>query len=166
MPRRATLFPQIHLCRQRRPSPVSHPVLRWDPFNMETTLDVAVYHPIDRRDPHHWAIHITTPRRTSTLHQIHDDIGGRGYYVAPICWNIRPQRARSHRVSIFIGRIPWGALNRVRRLIQRSQVNNSSWTWNCQAWVVEIIRGLERLGHLQVRERGLMRLLQLREHWQ
>jgi hypothetical protein len=115
---------------------------------METTLDVAIYHPIDHHDPHHWAIHITTPRRTSTLHQIHDDIGGRGYYVAPIRWNIRPQRAHLHRVSIFIGRIPWYALNRVRRLIQRWQVNNSSRTWNCQEWVVEIVEGVSAFGVL------------------
>jgi hypothetical protein len=68
--------------------------------------------------------------------------------VAPIRWNIRPQRAHLHRVSIFIGRIPWYALNRVRRLIQRWQVNNSSRTWNCQEWVVEIVEGVSAFGVL------------------
>ena len=46
------------------------------------------------RNPHHWAIHITSPTRRSTLHQAHDEIGGRGYYVANERCGARPSRAR------------------------------------------------------------------------
>ncbi|OTA54208.1 hypothetical protein K449DRAFT_439617 [Hypoxylon sp. EC38] len=75
------------------------------PHNIDTTLDVAIYRPIDPRDPHHWAIAITSPTHRKSVHQIHDDIGGRGYYVADARWRIRPNRARLFRVSVFIGRI-------------------------------------------------------------
>ena len=114
----------------------------------------ARYRPTDTRDPHHWAIHIITPRRCSSTHQVHDDVGGRCYYVAPPRFNIRPQRARLHRVSIFVGRIPWYHLNRVHRMIQRWRVDNRSPTWNCQSWVMEIILELRRRGWLVVRRAG------------
>jgi hypothetical protein len=58
------------------------------PANLETTFDVVLYRPTDRRDPHHWAIHVTSPTHRSTIHQVHDDIGGRGYYVAGVPYGV------------------------------------------------------------------------------
>ena len=37
------------------------------PDNMDTTFRVILYHPTDRRDPRHWAIHVTSPTHRSTI---------------------------------------------------------------------------------------------------
>jgi hypothetical protein len=166
MPRQIQFPMTLRVSRRRTFSPPNSPISSYHPANLETTLDVAVYRPTDTRDPHHWAIHIITPRRGSRTYQVHDDVGGRGYYVAPPRFNIRPQRARLHRVSIFVGRIPWYHLNRVRRMIQRWRVDNRSTTWNCQSWVMGIILELRRRGWVAVRRRALERLARGREYWQ
>lgn len=166
MPRQIQFPRTLRVSRRRTFSPPNSPISPFHPANLETTLDVAVYRPTDCRDPHHWAMHITTPRRGSSTHQVHDDVGGRGYYVALPRFNIRPHRARLHRVSIFVGRIPWYHLNRVRRMIQRWRVNNTSTIWNCQSWVMEIILELRRRRWLVVRRRALERLVGGREYWQ
>lgn len=139
---------------------------------MATTLDVAVYHPfIDEdnpreRDPHHWAIHVLSPRRRGTIHQVEDDVGGRGYFVAPVILGKRSSKATKYRGAISLGRIRWVHVRRVRRIIQRCVVNNSSRTWNCQRWCLDVFVVLRRAGLLRVRWRGVRRLLELREHWQ
>lgn len=160
-----TNIPRASGLRQRRETPPSGSP-PYDPASMETTFDVVIYHPIDNRDPHHWAIHILSPQQDGSIHQVHDEVGGRGYYVADLRLNIQPQQARLHRVSIFVGRVRWNRLERVRRFVQRWRVNNRSETWNCQVWVVEIIWALVRAGLLRVRWRGLRRLMRMRENWQ
>ena len=164
MPRQIQFPMTLRVSRQRTFSPPNSLISSYHPANLATTLDVVVYRLTDTRDPHHWVIHIITPRRCSSTHQVHDDDGGRGYYVAPPRFNTRPQRARLHRVSIFMGRIPWYHLNRVRRMIQRWRVYNRSTTWNCQSWVIEIILELRRRGWLVVRRRALERLVRGREY--
>jgi hypothetical protein len=84
----------------RHSSPLPATPRRYDAANRETMLDVAIYHPLDRRDPHHWAIYILSPTRRGSIHQVQDDIDGRGYHVARVRWNIRPNDARMHRVSV------------------------------------------------------------------
>jgi hypothetical protein len=138
----------------------------YHPSNIDTTFDVAIHHPIDSRDPHHWAIHVMSPLQESTIFQVHDDVGGRGYYVAEPRYHVQPQNARLHRLSIFIGRIKWRHLHRVRRFLQQWRVNNTSATWNCQSWVVEAIWALARRGWMQLRWRGVRRLIRMRDNWQ
>ncbi|KAG9228409.1 hypothetical protein BJ875DRAFT_389475 [Amylocarpus encephaloides] len=145
--------------------PPNSPVSSFDPAHYDSTLDVAIYCPTDTRDPHHWAINIITPGRCSSTHQVYEYVGGRGYYVAPPRFNIRPFMDRLHRVSIIVGRIRWFQLNRVRHMIQGWRVNNRSTTWNCQSWVMEIIIELRRRGWLALRRRALSRLIREREYW-
>ncbi|KAI1110831.1 alpha/beta-hydrolase [Nemania sp. NC0429] len=147
----------------RSPSPHRR---QYQPHNMDTTLDVAIYHPTDQRDPHHWAINIRSPMSRGTIHQVYDNIGGRGYYVGDVRWHIRPNSARLFRQAIFIGRLRWLYLRRIRRLIQSWPVNNTSIHWNYQRWIVEIVYWLWNAGLLVVRERSLRRLMRMREYWQ
>jgi len=152
--------------RQRRRQATPPLISLYRPSNTDTTLDVVIYHRIDQRDPRHWAIYILSPRREGSIHQIFDDIGGRGYYVAPVRLNVQPQQARLHRVSVFVGRIRWRNLGYVRRFVQQWRENNRSDTWNCQSWVMEIVWALARADLLEVRWRGLRRVSAMREHWQ
>ncbi|KAI5918634.1 hypothetical protein F4810DRAFT_690945 [Camillea tinctor] len=72
---------------------------------MDTTFDVAIYNPTDERDPHHWAIHIRSPTRRGSIHQVYDNVGGRGYYLGAVRWGIRPNLAQLFNQAIYIGRI-------------------------------------------------------------
>jgi hypothetical protein len=109
---------------------------------------------------------VRSPTRRGTIHQIYDNIGGRGYYVGDMRWHIRPNSARAFRQTVFIGRIRWLHLRRIRRLVQSWPVNNVSTHWNCQRWIIEIIYWLWNAGLLVVRERSLRRLIRMREYWQ
>jgi hypothetical protein len=128
-------------------------------------LDVALYRPI-APDPHHWAMHVRSPRARTTLHQVADEPLGRGYYVDQIRWRVRPSRAGRFRTAIFVGWIRWADVAYVRHFIQQWDVDNVSTTWNCQEWVVELVFALLRARLLEVRWRGLTRLLSMRERWQ
>ena len=142
------------------------PPQSFSPANYETTLDVAIYHPVHPADPRHWAIHILSPRRRGTLHQVRDDVGGRGYYVSGVRWRVSPRSARLFRRSTYIGRIRYYQVRLVRRLVQRWRVNNRSQRWDCQAWVVELGFALRRAGLLRLRWRGARGMMREREYWQ
>jgi len=43
---------------------------------------VALYRPIDSREPHHWAVYMQSQRLQGSIQEVYDDVGGRGYYVA------------------------------------------------------------------------------------
>ena len=133
----------------------------------QATFDVAIYRPIDRRDPHHWAIHIVSPvRRRGTIQQVEDEVGGRGYFVSPVRWRIAPNRASRHRVSVIVGYVRRRDVGLVRWIIQNWPVNNRSSRWNCQRWVIELVWALFRAGLLRCRWRGIRRIMRMREYWQ
>ena len=130
---------------------------KYHPRNVETTFDVAIY------KTGHWVAYLVPPRgRPTSLHQVHNNADGRGYYVAPTRWSCAPKKSCLHQVAIFAARIRWKHLLRVRRLMNKWPVNNVDIDWCCQRWVLEIIDELIRRGWLLARDRGLERLEGLR----
>ncbi|KAI0864127.1 hypothetical protein F4860DRAFT_465005 [Xylaria cubensis] len=108
---RSSLYPDNY--RPSRP-----PYFPNRPRNSDTSLDVLLYRPIHVRDPRHWALHVRSPRGRGSVHQIYDDVGGVGYYVAPVRWGVVPSRARQFAEGVHVGRVRRWHLRRVRRIIQ------------------------------------------------
>lgn len=128
---------------------------------------VAVYRPVDPRDPRHWAIYIASPTRRRTIQQVGDEVGGRGYYVQPVRWGIHPGRATLHYRSIPVGTMRRRHVAWARRMIQHQPVDNQSTTWNCQTWVLSCLTALYRVGVLgRLHRRGMRTLAQLVQRWQ
>ncbi|KAI0381409.1 hypothetical protein F5Y04DRAFT_255439 [Hypomontagnella monticulosa] len=107
---RSSLYPDNY--RPGRP-----PYSRNRPYDSDTSVDVLLYSPLDARDPRHWALHVRSPRGRGSVHQIYDDDGGAGYYVAPVRWRVEPSRARLFTEGINVGRIRRWHLRQARRIM-------------------------------------------------
>ncbi|KAI0446201.1 hypothetical protein F4803DRAFT_504899 [Xylaria telfairii] len=69
----------------------------------DATFRVVLYRPTDRRDPRHWAVHIMSPTNRGTIHQVCDNVGGCGCYVADERWGVEPERARLYVGAVLVG---------------------------------------------------------------
>lgn len=132
---------------------------------MPTTVYISLYHPSDQRDPSHWAIYLQNSKGGVIL-QVVDDKGGVGYYVDEPLYNKEPQSSRRHDISIEVGTIKDKDHKTAVETIQATPVDNESTTWNCQAWAVDALDGLEGAGLFKWDTKGREQVLKRRQHWQ
>lgn len=131
----------------------------------EATISVAVYRPLDDRDPAHWAIHICSPTGRRTVQQIALDERG-DYCVDSVRWRVQPNRSRLHHSEVECSTIPASLVAAAQDLIQVHRVDNDSAVWNCQAWVLECLEALRRAGILRTRWVAVQRMRRLGQRWQ
>ncbi len=133
---------------------------------MPTTVYIAIYEVSDERDPNHWAIFLHNSRVGDVILQVGDDKGGVGYYVEdPIC-NKQPQRSSRHKKSIEVGSIASEDHEAAVVAILSTPVDNDSQTWNCRAWAMEALDGLEEEGMFRWNSRGKRSAETRRQNWQ
>lgn len=129
-------------------------------------VTVALYDPIDERDPNHWAIYITSPSKGDAILQIEDDKGGKGYYVAEPKRDKQPQRSTRFQVGIDCGTTEEESYDTAVAVIQSTAVDNESKTWNCQAWVIEALDNAEDAGVFSWNGGAKEQLQEKRQNWQ
>ncbi|OTB05172.1 hypothetical protein M426DRAFT_11015 [Hypoxylon sp. CI-4A] len=95
---RSSLYPDTYC-------PGRPPYFRNRPYGSDMFLDVLLYSLLDACDSDHWAVYVRSPRGRGSVHQVHDDVGGVGYYVAPLHWDVVLSRARQFTEGIYVGRI-------------------------------------------------------------
>jgi hypothetical protein len=133
---------------------------------MPVSVHIAVYEVSDERDPNHWAIFLHANRKGSVILQVSDDKGGVGYYVEKPMYNKRPQNSTRHKTSIEVGSIASEDYEAAVMTILSTPVDNDSQTWNCQAWAMEALDGLEANGMFSWNPRGKRSAEAIRQHWQ
>ena len=133
---------------------------------MPTTVYMAIYNPLDVRDPKHWALYLKNSQKISIILQVSDDKDGVGYYVEKPVYDKKPERSRHHDTSIAVGTIRTEDHDEAVSMIQETPVDNVSETWNCQAWAIEALTELENLGLFTWSTRGKEAVIARREHRQ
>ncbi|KAK3313308.1 hypothetical protein B0H66DRAFT_577389 [Apodospora peruviana] len=133
---------------------------------MSTTVYIAIYKPADDRDPSHWAIFLCNGQLGDVILQVGDDKGGVGYFVDEPVYDKQPQRSIRHDKSIMVGSIASVDQDAAIAAIQATPVDNVSTTWNCQAWAVEALDGLEEVGLFTWDKKGKEAALKKRQRWQ
>jgi len=132
---------------------------------MACPVHIAIYDVYDERDPNHWAIFIGTGSNGVIL-QVGDDKGGVGYFVEEPIYNKEPQRSAKHKESILVGTISSADLDTVVSDIISHPVDNTSTTWNCQAWAMEALDAEEEYGLFQWDKEGKEKVQKKRQMWQ
>ncbi|KAI2626386.1 hypothetical protein GGS21DRAFT_530169 [Xylaria nigripes] len=109
-------------------------------------VTMAIYKVLDERDPNHWAIYFSNGAESVIL-QIGDDKNGVGYYVEDPIRNKEPARSARLEESIVAGTIDDPNNFEIAvNVIQATPTNNTSTTWNCQAWAMEALDRLRAEG--------------------
>ena len=137
--------------------------------NMEqqpTQVLVDIYMPSHPDDPHHWAIFLESASHGDVILQIADDKGERGYYVDDPVENKKPQRSGRLEACILVGSVAAYNHAMAKALIQATPVDNDSNTWNCQAWVLEALNGLQAMDIFVWDKAQREILVGLRQDWQ
>ncbi|KAF2862708.1 hypothetical protein K470DRAFT_242619 [Piedraia hortae CBS 480.64] len=124
---------------------------------------VAIYLPSDSRDPHHWAL-FPQGHGKDVIWQIVDD--GDRYTIDTPLHNKHPQRSSRVKELVLVGTVPLKYHDAALETIQKTTPNNTSKTWNCQSWVVEVLDNLASRGILTWKKGARNDLLGLRENWQ
>jgi len=83
----------------------------------------------------------------SVLLQVGDDKMGVGYYVEKPMYGKQPQKSSRHDESIAVGVISSSNYDTAVSIIQDTPVDNTSTTWNCQAWTFD---ALDRLNYAKM----------------
>ncbi len=133
---------------------------------MPTAVYIAIYRPLDPRDPSHWAIYLDNDRKASVIVQVADDKNGIGYYVEPPIYGKYPERSRHHEINIAVGTIRTADHDEAVAMILETPVDNVSSTWNCQAWAIDALNYLEEQGLFTWSRSGHSATLQRRQYYQ
>ncbi|KAL2833620.1 hypothetical protein BJY01DRAFT_253377 [Aspergillus pseudoustus] len=131
-----------------------------------TSIGVAIYNPTDDRDPSHWALWLRSADGKSVILQVADDKGGKGYYVAKPVYNKEPMKSTRLAEVVECGTIPTDKHAKAVVMTQTHPVDNESTTWNCQAWVMEVLEALEELKILVPIADARGELESRRQNWQ
>lgn len=129
------------------------------------TVYISIYNPTDERDPSHWAIFLSGSG-SSVILQVGDDKHGVGYYVEEPIHDKQPQKSSRHNQSIAVGAISSSNFDQAVSTIQSTPVDNTSKTWNCQAWAVEALDRLSDAGTFRWDPRAKATALAKRQNWQ
>ena len=113
---------------------------------MNSRITVVMYR-AENDEPCHWAIWIKDANAKSIILQV-----GRnkdGYCVEePILRD--PLLLKRIKHAVYCGAITSGEQDLALSIIQNHPVDNESATWNCQAWIMEVLEGMEQTGLLHI----------------
>ncbi|KAF8124723.1 hypothetical protein EV363DRAFT_1353507 [Boletus edulis] len=117
--------------------------------------------------PMHWAIVVRTSADRGNRHEI---VGDKHTYMTQARFDIPLGQTMEWRGSHTIGYVSPNRLNDLLNHIALVPVIRERWTWNCQNWVYDVLKGLNdiemytdvdmTLGHLQTH------MLRLWEAWE
>ncbi|KAG8212841.1 hypothetical protein J3R82DRAFT_11142 [Butyriboletus roseoflavus] len=89
--------------------------------------------------PLHWAIIVRTSARRGNSHEI---VGDMNTFTTQDCFNIPLQERDDWRGGHVIGYVSPARLDDLLNHIALVPVVRHRWTWNCQTWVYEVLKGL------------------------
>ncbi|KAI4256156.1 MAG: hypothetical protein L6R42_006369 [Xanthoria sp. 1 TBL-2021] len=127
------------------------------------TLEVAIYHPLDRTNylnPDTWVLYIDDPATQESLHRIVYQAGDTSRHATVEArYGCRPRELPRYKERILVGYMDKDNMAKARNEIQGVEVFRNA---GSQTWVMDVLEVLREKGYVRLGWKGMEWLRDLR----